>query len=132
MSSLKVRHAWLQPLCTDPRAQKRYEKSVTRDTSHSPIGPYAAAAVVGSVHHASRATNSAARSAKVLRADGIKCTAISWQASISQSQARVQTVQCCLYVGTNCGVFGQEISLTGFWDSCLGARLQSGQGFGLR
>ena len=71
MSSLKLAHAGLQSrLALVDVPQNRAEKSVTRDTSHWPIGPYVVAAAVGSAHHASRATSSAARSAKGYAATG--------------------------------------------------------------
>ena len=70
MSSLKLAHAELQPRLSQehpfpsPSPQKRYDKSVTRDVSHVPMTPYSSIAVSGEAHHASRATSSAARSAK--------------------------------------------------------------------
>ena len=51
---MKVLQAVLQPRSPPPppeakydEAQKTYDRSVTCDTSHAPIGPYVAAALVG-------------------------------------------------------------------------------------
>ena len=67
MSELKVEQAALQPEHHEnEHAQNTCDKSVTADTSHVPISPYVTAAAVGSAHHASRATSSAARSAKTV------------------------------------------------------------------
>ena len=78
MSSLKLAQAVLQPRLAQGAlevhaasaqqplpelAQKTYDRSSTRDTSHVLMWPYVAAAVAGSAHHASRAASSAVRSA---------------------------------------------------------------------
>ena len=62
MASLKSVQFGLQlSLCL---AQKRYDKSLTRDTSQSSIGPNVATATVRFSHHTSRAVSSLARSVK--------------------------------------------------------------------
>ena len=71
--SSKLAHAGLQSAHHVPEeqpgyAQKTYERSVSRETSHVPIAPYVAAAAILSVHHASRADSSAARSCGSARA----------------------------------------------------------------
>ena len=72
MSSLKLAQSGLQPKLVESVklkrqmfAQKTYDRSVTRDTSHAPMWPYVAAAVNEVLHHASRATSSEARSTKM-------------------------------------------------------------------
>ncbi len=63
MSSLKVEHAasqFVQAEC----AQKRYDMSLTRETSHLPISPYVARAAAGLAHHKDRAVSRDARSGK--------------------------------------------------------------------
>jgi hypothetical protein len=63
-SPLKLEHAPSQPTRSqyEPNAQqKRYDMSLTADTSHVLMWPYVTAAVVELVHHASRAKSSAAR-----------------------------------------------------------------------
>ena len=63
MSSSKVEHAGSQ-LENKDAAQKRAEKSVTRETSHVLISPYVARAVFALAHHADRAVSNDARSLK--------------------------------------------------------------------
>ena len=62
MSSLKLEQAELQPkLLQIGFPQNTNERSVTSDTSHSPIWPpYVTAAVVGFSHHACTAVSSVA------------------------------------------------------------------------
>ena len=65
ISLLKLEQAGLPPrLVHHEAAQKTYDKSVTCEISHKRIGPYIAAAAVGSAHQASRATSRAARLGK--------------------------------------------------------------------
>ena len=67
MSSLKLAQAGLQPRLVQDvpdAAQKRNDRSSTRDTSHVLMLPYVAAAATGLAHHASRAASSAVRLAK--------------------------------------------------------------------
>ena len=73
ISLLKLEQAGLQPaflLLVSESAQKTYDKSVTCEISHKAIGPYVAAAAVGSAHQASRATSRAARFGKTPGGEG--------------------------------------------------------------
>ena len=63
IASLKLEQLGLQPLIA--LAQKRYDRSLTRDTSQSSIGPNAVTPSVRFAHHVSRAVSSAARLVKL-------------------------------------------------------------------
>ena len=94
MSSLNAEQLLLHPWVAHfVVAQKRYDKSVTMDTFHRPIGPYAAIAASRSSHHASRATRSSARSAKMGTAASMRSPRMCTRALLDTTQKSRHAVQ---------------------------------------